>query len=327
MARRKSPPPGTLDRLHDLVRSRSGRLLLRMGVGSLVFLAVGLVVSQARAQAYKLPEYRITTNSVQFERLPAWADTPIAKSLSPAGISHHTGRFSVSVYDPDAEGLIVERLERHPLIRRVKETVVRYPNEARVRVALRVPVAQVAFKTRGGRKVRALLSDDGCLLDPRPYGTYLRGLPRKLPKIVGINARPPLEKVRGAWRLAVGVPWDDKDERVAEALAAAQLSARIFRDFRGRVVIQEIDVRRFHPDGRNRDQYSEVRLRALCPPDVRGGPRVVRTIEWGRTELAGRPVVGEDTTETKLRRLRAQLTHAPVPRPLDVRWWDTGTTR
>ena len=328
---RKAPPPGALERLRDLLQSRSGRLLARMGVASLIFLAVGMIVRQARAQAYQLPGYRITAASIQFAGLPRWADAPIARALRPAGIQRHAGRFSVSVYDPDAEGLLVERVERHPLVRRVKEVRVKYPNEAHVDVELRVPVAAVSFRTkRKGKRgtVRALLSSDGCLLDPRPYNTYLRGLQRELPKLVGVRTRPPLSRDRrGRWQLAVGVPWDDEDDRVAEGLAAAQLAERIFKEFRGRVIVKEIDVGRFHPDGRHRDQHSEVRLRALCPPDVRGGPRVVRTIEWGRTEQAGRPVVGEDSTETKLRRLRAQLTRNPVPRPLDVRWWDAGPSQ
>ena len=327
MARKKIPPPGPLERLQRVLQTRPGRMLLRVGVASLVFLGAGLVVRQARAQAYQLEGYRISPATIRFAALPRWADVKIQRLLSPAGITRYAGDFSVSVYDPDAHGVLVERLERHPFVRRVREVRVVYPNEAVVDVVLRVPVAKVKFQVRqGGKKATAtaLLSDDGCLLAPRAYATYLRGLRRPLPRAVGIRTRPPLRLRGGTWRLAVGVPWDDKDDRVAESLAAAELADRIFRDFRGRVVVQEIDVSRFHPDGRHRDQYSEVRLKALCPPDARGGSRVLRTIEWGRTEKAGRPVVGEDTTETKLQRLHAQLTRSPVPRPIDVRWWDAG---
>lgn len=323
MARKKTPPPGHLARFTDVLRSRTGRMLTRAGVAALVFLALGLIMSQARAQAYALKAYRITPETIRIAELPAWADAPFRDALSPAGIARHGGTFSFSVYDPDAEGLIVERLERHPLVRRVKSVRIRFPNEAHVVLALRVPVARLEFKTKqAGRtaRARAFLSDDGCLLHPRPYRTYLRELGRPLPKAVGIRTRPPLKRTRRGWRLAVGVPWDDKDDRVAEARAAARLATRIYQEFRGRVVVQEIDVRHFVPNGEHRADHAELRFRALCPPEVRGGDRVLRTIEWGRTNEAGRPVVGEDSASTKLASLRAQLTRSPVPRPIDVRW-------
>ncbi len=294
-----------------------GHVLVRLTVAALVFLIAGIVMRQARAYTYRLDDFRLGTDSLEFHGLPDWADGSIRWTLQPRMFSS----LSVSIYDPDAEQSVRAVVEGHPLVRAAGDIQVLYPNRARVQPVLRVPVAQVAVWVAGaGRKmVRRwrLLSDDGCLLPRGPYKTYLARLPFELPIVTGITEKTPLEP---------GEVWEDRTERVQEAVSAAAVARRLYRDFRGRISVTRIDVSRFPapPDAR---EGGEVRFVLSCPPVRRGGERVDRTVEWGRTDRARSDVAYEDDYPTKARRLRRALTAPKAPAYVEVRWDIASSTR
>jgi hypothetical protein len=278
-----------------------------VGLGALLLLAAGLVMRQARAYAYRLPDFRVTREHLAFEDLPAWADESVRWALQPRMFPD----LDVSVFDPRAEALVRSRVARHPLVRSVRGVRVEYPNRAVVRATLRVPVAQVCVVTGGVHPTRRwrLLSGDGCLLPRSPYRSYLAGRPYPLPTVTGITEDPPR---------APGVVWEDRTGRVQEAAYAARLAERMFRDFHGRAWLIQVDVSRFPAVGAARED-GEVRLVVSCPPVRRGGDRVERTVEWGRTERARDQVLYEDDYATKIRRLIRVLTSRDPPRYVDVR--------
>jgi len=308
MARKKAPT-GRWERLEALFGSRIGRVLVRVTLASLVFLLAGIVMRQARAYTYRMDEFRVQAKNLRMVDLPPWADRNVQWALQPKWFEP----LSVSIYDPDAEAVVRARVCRHPMIRGVEDVRVLYPHSVRLRPVLRVPVAKVAVwvddDSRGQVRRWRLLSDDGCLLPRSPYRAYLERRP-PLPAVTGITEPMPLR---------AGEVWEDRQDRVKEAVAAARLSARLHRDFQGQISVLRIDVSRFTPDGARRKD-GEVRLTLSCPPVRRGGKRVARLVEWGRTERARRDVLREDTYEVKSSRLRNVLTQARPPREIDVRW-------
>lgn len=310
MARKKAPP-GKVARLRDLIGTAHGRVLIRITLASLVFLLAGIVMRQARAYTYRMEDFRVGPENITFAHLPAWADQRVLYYLQPNRISP----FSVSIYDPDAEALIRTRLRRHPMVREVAELKVLYPNGVRCSPILRVPVAWVSVwrddHRRGQvqRNRHLLLSADGCLLPAEPYKTCIEQLSYPLPVVRGITEKTPHR---------LGEVWEDRLDRVAEAVSCAQLAARLHRDFSGQVAVKTIDVSRFTPSGRARDQ-GEVRLTISCPPTRKGGKRVERVVWWGRSERAGAQVVNEESYAKKVRRLQSLLTSQRPARELDVR--------
>ena len=309
MARKKAPP-SKLVRLRDLIGTGFGRVLVRITLASLVFLLAGIVMRQARAYTYRMDDFRVKPENLEFADLPAWADRRVQYFLQPNRIS----AFSVSIYDPDAEALIRTKLRRHPMVRDVADLKVLYPNGVRCVLALRVPVAWVSVwednHRRGqDQRRRLLLSEDGCLLPPEPYKTCIEQLSYPLPVVRGITEKTPRQ---------YGTVWEDRLDRVAEAVSCAQLAARLHRDFCGQVIVKTIDVSRFTPSGRARDQ-GEVRLTLSCPPTRKGGRRVQRVVWWGRSERAGMDVLHEAPYREKVVRLQHLLTTPRPPRELDVR--------
>ncbi len=307
---RRTQPAGRLERFQALMDSSLGHLLVKVTVASLVFLVAGIVMRQARAYTYRLDDFRVHGKTVEFTGMPDWADSRIAAALEPRMF----GPMSVSIYNPDAEDILRARIKRHPMVRSVQEVRLLYPNRARIEPILRVPVARVLFwvkRPKGHQVMRwRLLSNDGCLLPRGPYKGYLEGLPYELPLVSGITEPAPLDP---------GEVWEDRTERVQEAVAAARVARRLYRDLRGRVTVTRIDVSRFPAESAKREG-GEVRLGISCPPETRGGKRVQRTVEWGRTERACAEVFGEDCYEQKLERLRRALTTKRPPRFIDVRW-------
>jgi hypothetical protein len=305
MGRRKTPPTN-LSRLRALLATGLGHVLVRITVASLVFLLAGIVMRQARAYTYRLEEFRVKPDSLAFVRLPGWADARVRRALSPDMFEP----LSVSIYDPDAESLVRARVARHPMVHGVRSVRLLYPDRAEVEPVLRAPVAQVAVWVRGrdGRQVMRwrLLTDDGCLLPKGPYRGYLAALPFELPVVVGIRERAPRD---------AGEVWEDRTGRVQEAVAAAEMAARLHRDLSGYLTVTRIDVSRF-PASREERALGEVRLTATTPPRAAGGARVERTIEWGRTERVPRDV--EDPYPRKLERLIRALKTGE--RRIDVRW-------
>jgi len=310
MARKKAPA-GKIGRLRDLVATSYGRVLVRVTLASLVFLLAGIVMRQARAYTYRMDDFRVGPKNIAFADLPTWADQRVLYYLQP----HRISPFSVSIYDPDAEALIGSRLRRHPMVRDVAELKVLYPNGVRCVPILRVPVAWVSVwedDHRRGQVQRSrhlLLSGDGCLLPTEPYQTCIEQLSYPLPVVRGITETPPRR---------LGEVWEDRLDRVAEAVSCARLAARLHRDFSGQVMVKTIDVSRFTPTGRARDE-GEVRLTLSCPPTRKVGTRVQRIGWWGRSERAGTDVSHEAPYLEKIERLRGLLTSARPARELDVR--------
>ncbi|MFM8979083.1 MAG: cell division protein FtsQ/DivIB [Planctomycetia bacterium] len=303
MARRKDAddepddtPQGA--RRHVLLGTRWGRLTLRVGVLAVLLLGIGLVVGKARAQAYAVRENRLGPTSFVFEGLPAWADARISAML------HHQGllQLDVSVFDPAAEERARGVLARHPLVRRVDDVRIVFPNKVRARVALREPGCwvQTHFVDRQGKPFCVLLSTDSHRIDERCYAGWLAQRRTPLPLLRGVD-RAPLP--------VPGVPWDNLKEQVAEGLEAARVADRLARDLAwGRTrYVTYIDVSRFPSPG-NR-AMGEV-LFTLSDGT---------TVDWGRTErdLAGS--VEEEGYERKMARLMQALSGPPRPH-VDVRF-------
>lgn len=217
---------------------------------------------------------------------------------------HHASllQLDVSVFDPAAEERARGVLARHPLVRRVEDVRIAFPNKVRARVVLREPGCwvQTHFLDRQGRPFCVLLSTDSHRIDERCYAGYLAQRRAPLPLLVGVD-RAPLP--------VPGVPWDNLKEQVAEGLEAARVADRLARDMawgRSRYVAR-IDVSRFPSPG-NR-AMGEVLL------TLNDGT----TVDWGRTErdLAGS--VEEETYERKMVRLMQAQSGPPRPH-VDVRF-------
>lgn len=322
MARKKASE-GAVSRVRDVLTTSRGRWLLRIGGGALLLLVVGFVVQATRAQAWSMPAYRLTPKTLRVEGLPSWLDGYGKALFDPRWFARATGPFSVSIYDPQAEAVITERVERHPLVERASLVTLRYPNEAHVRVQLREPVASISFAVADGKTVSYLLGADQTLLPLDPYRGLLQRRRHPLPQLSGIGLRPPVRRTATGWDIVIGSPWrDGEDDRVEEAVAAAQTAARLEQDLGGLVTVQAIDVARFTRTGRLRsdEQHAEVELTVIGPPQRPGGPRVRRVVLWGRTTRAAHEVVGESGYGRKVERLKKLLSQPNAPARLEVRW-------
>jgi hypothetical protein len=294
----RTPPPPTLYvRSRALAGSPLGRFLVRAAAVAALLLVGGIVMRQARAQAYRLPDYLLTPESLAFEGLPPWADARVEAALR----GGDRIAFRVSVFDPAAEERVRAAVALHPLVRRVDEVRVRYPRRVSVRVTLRVPGCRVEtpVKRADGRPYLLLLSTDARRLDERCYEAYLASRP-PLPVLTGLDRiGPPVE----------GVAWDNLKEQVAEGLAAATVAERLAHDlkFGSERYVARVDVARFPARGERKD--GEVLL-VLSDGTA---------VEWGRTERTRDG--DEDTYETKMRRLGSALRDAPRRR-VDVRFLD-----
>lgn len=315
MGRRKAePPPGYVRRFLDVWQSPLGHVLARLAGVAVLILLGGLVMRQARAQAYAMPAYRLTPAAIGFVKLPSWADAHIRKELAD---ERHYRRFSSSVFDPDAEAHVRAVVTSHPLVRSVRTVDVVYPKSVTVQPILRRPVAivSVRVKDRRGRLShrKRLLADDGSLLPIEPYKGYIQSLKAPLPTIHGIRA---------AGTARVGRIWEDRHGQVAEAVAAADVARRLYRDTRGRVLVRVVDVGRF-PSPEGGLTQGEVAFQATVYPIRRGAQARRVRLEWGRTERDCRDVPHEDCYQQKLARLeRALKPHRPLTRAIDVRFPD-----
>lgn len=292
---RARPPDTLLLRSRALAGSPMGRFLVRAAAVAALLLVSGIVMRQARAQAYRLPDYVLTSESVVFEGLPPWADARVEAALrAPERLD-----FRVSVFDPAAEERVRAAVAAHPLVKRVEQVRVLYPRKVAVRVSLRVPGCRVLTpaKTADGRPYLMLLSTDARRLDERCYSGWLAGR-APLPVLTGLaRIGPPVE----------GVAWDNLREQVAEGLAAAAVAEQLQRDlgWGSERWVGRIDVSRFAAQTDRR--LGEVLL-VLSDGTA---------IEWGRTGRS--PVPGDDDTyETKRARLRSALKDGAGKR-IDVR--------
>ncbi|MHC5010347.1 MAG: cell division protein FtsQ/DivIB [Planctomycetota bacterium] len=280
---RTTAPPSPWTRLSAFATSRHGRVLVRCGAAAIALLVVALLLRQARAQAYRLDAYRLGPANVRFRALPRGQEAIFDRALR----DPRWFRFSVSVFDAGAEDRIREALCRHPLVEEVRSVTIRFPQVAEVRVSIRRPAAWFEVPTAQGGVGYVLVSADARVLDPAPYRRYLESVRVPLPVVAGVEARAPL---------LAGQAWNDLPEQVAEGLAAAEVAARLYRDFRGELLVSRIDVSQF-PATAERRRDGEVRL-ALEDGTV---------IEWGRTERALAGVASEDLYETKRWRLETLL--------------------
>jgi hypothetical protein len=268
-----------------------------------LLLVGGIVMRQARAQAYRLPDYLLTPASLAFESLPPWADERVATALRDSPRI----AFRVSVFDPTAEERVRAAVALHPLVKRVEEVRIRYPRRVDVRVTLRVPACRVLtpVKRADGRPYLMLLSTDARRLDERWYEAYLADRP-PLPVLTGLDRiGPPVE----------GLAWDNLKDQVAEGLAATAVAEKLARDlaFGTDRWVARVDVARFPARG---DRKSGEVLLVL-----NDGTQ----IEWGRTDRDD-PADLDDPYEQKLLRLEKALRGlAPgraAPRRVDVRFLD-----
>jgi hypothetical protein len=296
-------PPTLYVRSRALAGTPLGKILVRAAAVAALLLVGGIVMRQARAQAYSLPDYQLTPASLAFESLPPWADARVEAALKESAKID----FRVSVFDPAAEERVRAAVALHPLVRRVDEVRIRYPRKVAVRVTLRVPACRVATpaKRPDGRPYLMLLSTDARRLDECWYEAYLAQRP-PLPVLTGIDRiGPPVE----------GLAWDNLKDQVAEGLAASAVADRLWRDlsFGRERWVTRVDVARFPARGDRKS--GEVVL------FLSDGTQ----IEWGRTDRDD-PADLEDPYEKKLLRLEKALRNpaagGSAPRRLDVRFLD-----
>jgi hypothetical protein len=296
MARAKSPPSLAI-RYRALAVSPLGRILARLAMVSALVLVGGLIMRQARAQAYQVPELRLGPDSFVFVGLPPWADARIRALLEHRALLP----LDASVFDPHAEDRVRAVLARHPIVRRVEEVRILYPRTVKVRVLLREPGCWVRTHhvDRAGKPFHVLLSTDSHRIDERCYAGYLAQR-TPLPVLVGVD-RGPLP--------VPGVPWDNLKEQVAEGLEAARVADRLARDLAwGRTrFVAVIDVSRFPSPGN--------RLAGEVLLVLDDGTRV----DWGRTERDLGGSVEEEVYERKMLRLMQAL-GGPTRGRIDVRF-------
>jgi hypothetical protein len=142
---------------------------------------------------------------------------------------------------------------------------------------------------------------DGVVLDPAAYAAFLARHPPIV--VTGLRTACP----------GVGRRWLDREDQVAEALAAARVANRMNASLPslGFARIESADVSNFTAAGTRRG-----------PGEVRFALSDGRTVLWGRTERDLATVVGEEGFESKWRTLLALLeTRSPrEPGALDVRF-------
>jgi hypothetical protein len=299
---RAQPTPSLAIRYRALAGSPLGRILARLAMLSALILIGGVVMRQARAQAYRLQDLRLGPQSIVFEGLPIWADARLRSVLQHKPFLP----LDISVFDPRVEARVRAVLARHPLVRRVDDVRVLYPRTVRVKVTLREPACFVATHRKGpdGKPLLLLLSHDAQRLDEHCYAGYLAQR-TPLPVLIGVD--------RGSGPTP-GVPWDNMKEQVAEGLEAARVADRLARDLAwGRTRwVARIDVSRFPSPG-NR-LVGEVLL------GLSDGTQV----DWGRTERDLSGAQEEEGYERKMIRLMEALRSASTPgRPrgrIDVRF-------
>jgi cell division septal protein FtsQ len=281
-----------LGRFAAFLGTRAGRRMTRVLAAALVLLVTGIVVRHAKAQAYRLPGYRLDATRIRFVELPEGIDDRMRTAL----VDPRRFPLSVSLFDPDAERVVREAVGRHPMVREVRRVRIEYPSTVEVAVRVRMPIAWV----RTSADQTFLLSDDRRLLGPRAYATALSKVRVPLPLVTGIRARAP----------SPGQAWEDREEQVAEAIEASRTAAAIYRDLRGRVIVKQVDLSRFPARPEDRAD-GEVRF-------VLADGRVV---EWGRTER-DLGDSGEDGYSRKVRRLEAWLDDPTLERKptIDVRY-------
>lgn len=300
-----------------------GRPIVRVGILAVCLLGAGWVMRAAKAEAWRMPAFRVVPTSVRIEGLPSWLDDEARALFAPRSMARFGGRYAYSIYDPHVEGWLTEHIERHPLIARVQSLRVGYPAEVVARVAMREPVALVPVTSLDGQATTYLLGADRTLLPMAPYRGLLARRRRPLPHLIGIGVQPPTRRVVGGTQRVFGQVWDDgSDDRVEEGVAAAQLAGHLEHDLRGRIYVQRIDVSRFTRTGiaRKDDRRAEVELEIVCAPATPGEALQPRRLLWGRTSRAAHEVVGEDGYARKLERLRGLLALPRPPDVLEVRW-------
>jgi hypothetical protein len=299
-------------RLRAFLATRTGRLSKRALLASLALLALSLVVRQARAAVLRLPAYRIGAGDVVFLDLPAVADdrmrvalrAHLASLLPVDPRSPAAARRAPSTFDGDVERTLRDALARHPMLRAVGELEVRFPTQVRVRATLRTPLAILRAPVVGaapGALFDVPVDADGVVLDPSAYAGFLA----KHPPIVVTGLRTACP--------GAGRRWLDRDDQVAEALAAARAANRMNASLPslGFPRIAQADVSNFTAAGTRRG-----------PGEVRFVLQDGRTVLWGRTERDVATVVGEEGFDSKWRTLLALLETRPPgePAPLDVRF-------
>ena len=313
--RKSRASEGRIDALRALLASPLGNGLRRAMFLALLVLLGGIVVRSARAKAYALPAYRMDLRDMKFKELPAWVDNTLRSTLyTPSYYVRDGVGLDTSVFSAEAEARVITTATRHPAIKSIRKVDIRYPGKVSVIPVLRRPVAmvRVAYVDANDRRreENRLLADDGTTLPIKPYQRIIAKQGWNLPVVRGVREASPH---------CCGVPWEDGDAQVAEAVSAANVAEQIRRAFRGKLVIDTIDVSRFPAPKRLRG-HGEVEFLATLSFMDRGRKLVQRkiTINWGRTERDMRGMYDEDTTRPKVERLMRALRGASASY-IDVR--------
>ncbi len=316
MAKKTAEPAPTgsrIARLRAVLGTPLGRFCGHAFLVAVAMLALSLVVRSARAAVHRMPAYRIGSGSVQFLDLPQVADARMRVGLKeylaallPADPTSREGKaLSPCTFDADVERTLKDVLSRHPMVREVRDLDVRFPSEVRVRATLRLPLAILRAPWGDAPDPKALydvpVDAESVVLDPNVYSTFLARYPPIA--VTGLRTACP----------GVGRHWLDREDQVAEALAAARVANRLNASLPalGHPRIAEADVTNYTLAGLQR-----ARGEVIFVLEDR------RRIVWGRTERDVSHVTYEDSFDVKVQRLLDLLdTWNPAePKDLDVRF-------
>lgn len=243
-------------------------------------LAVAYAVTQRASLDYLVrdPRFVVAPSSLRLASVPPWIppEYPVAPDLPP---EYSQG---LSIFDPKLVEIVAAAYARSPWIERVERVEKRYPNSVRVAVALRRPVAAVAWKSR------FTLVDAQAIVLPGRYDAVPHvGLP--LPVIEGALSSPP--PAGQAWR----------DLGVADGARLAYL-------WGARGMLDAVDVRRIdvhNVGGRVNRTESEVVV-YLAASDT--------PLNWGRVSRSGRDDAIAVDDRQKLAILRSELVNSGMLR-------------
>lgn len=224
------------------------------------------------------PRYQVNPDILQIVERPDWLTNKRMEQTIQASIK---GELTSSIFDKDLIPKVLAHYQKNPWVEKVELIEKRLPNDLRVRLKLRKPVAAVLRERWDHRQIYYLVDKHTVRL-PGQYRS-IPELATPLPIIVGIKNLPP----------DPGHKWPDKGLQSAVAVAEILDKYKIYAE----LDIARIDVTNTnsHPDPR----HSEIIIwtRNKVP------------IQWGRPPQTEN--YGELPVEEKIKNLKLVLEICP----------------
>ena len=243
----------------------------------------------AQQQLAKLPQYRLTNDSIHVSPPPHWIRTDVKSAV----LGGTDALVDVSVLGDTARlrRRLVDAFELHPWVERVERIELSAPADAFVELVYRRPIAVVAIQR--GNLVELSPVDRNAVRLPAIDLTETEKL--NLPRITDAHAQ-----------VLVGEPWIDP--RIVGAVNLAAALAEVWESY------DFIEIAPSpHAEVRQSQRYYVYEILTNYGTRIR----------WGAAP--GRGPAGEDSTETKLARLAKFVAdHGPLnstysPQMIDIR--------